>query len=294
MSWVALHFASGGAFFSGMALFLAGVFLVERCTGGGLRAAGRIAVFLGAAGIALSATPLPTLAYLGWGVCGLGWTVCAAKTGEEWARSRRWFRGALVACTVMAGLSEFWNQRAPTLAAGDRTELVVLGDSISAGEFVAGERAWPALIAEDHGVRVTNLAHNGATTVSILPRAGEAPRSGSLIVLEIGGNDLLDGTTAGEFEEQLDRLLTALGSIHGDVVMLELPLPPFYNRFGQIQRRLARRHGVALIPKRYFAGVFRGEEMTLDGLHLSPEGHERMAAMVWRIVGPAFELGKEN
>jgi acyl-CoA thioesterase-1 len=67
-------------------------------------------------------------------------------------------------------------------------------------------------------------------------------------------------------------------------VMLELPLPPTFNRFGEIQRRLARRHNVVLIPKRYFASVLVGEEATLDGLHLSPSGHRKMAEMVWQMV----------
>jgi len=63
--------------------------------------------------------------------------------------------------------------------------------------------------------------------------------------------------------------------------MLELPLPPLFNRFGEIQRRLARRYDVLLVPKRYFAGVLIGEQATLDGLHLSPAGHQKMADMIW-------------
>ena len=70
--------------------------------------------------------------------------------------------------------------------------------------------------------------------------------------------------------------------------MLELPLPPLYNRFGAIQRRLARRYGVVLIPKRYFAAALSGEAATIDGLHLSPAGHRKMAAMIWSLVSDAF------
>jgi acyl-CoA thioesterase-1 len=70
--------------------------------------------------------------------------------------------------------------------------------------------------------------------------------------------------------------------------MFELPLPPFYNEFGRIQRRLARAHGVALIPKWVLLGVLRGQAATLDSIHLSPAGQREMARSVWSVIGPAF------
>jgi lysophospholipase L1-like esterase len=71
--------------------------------------------------------------------------------------------------------------------------------------------------------------------------------------------------------------------------MLELPLIPLSNRFGEIQRRLARRHSVVLVPKRFFSSVLIGEQATLDGLHLSPAGHQKMADMIWELfTAPAI------
>ena len=70
--------------------------------------------------------------------------------------------------------------------------------------------------------------------------------------------------------------------------MLELPLPPFYNSFGLIQRKLARKYGVKLVPKRVFLSVLAGGGATLDSIHLSQAGHQQMANVVWEIVGPAY------
>lgn len=70
--------------------------------------------------------------------------------------------------------------------------------------------------------------------------------------------------------------------------MFELPLPPFCNEFGRVQRRLAAKHGVTLIPKRVFATVLAGEEATLDSIHLSRAGHERMAEVVWGLIRGAY------
>ena len=67
--------------------------------------------------------------------------------------------------------------------------------------------------------------------------------------------------------------------------MFELPLPPFYNAFGIIQRRLAKKHGVTLIPKRVLMRVLSGSNATLDSIHLTQHGHEMLAASVWEILG---------
>lgn len=172
-----------------------------------------------------------------------------------------------------------------------RTRLVVIGDSLSAEDFTDGGDPWPTLLAREHAIEVVNLAFSGAKAGSAAKRVTAEDVAGAVVLLEIGGNDLLGGTTPEGFERDLDSLLTKVCSGPRMVVMLELPLPPLYNRFGEIQRRLARRHNVVLIPKRYFASVLIGEEATLDGLHLSRSGHRKMAAMVWgALQNPKFEI----
>src|SRR5437764_1030097 len=79
--------------------------------------------------------------------------------------------------------------------------------------------------------------------------------SGSLVLAEIGGNDILGDTGPEAFGRGLDALLGRLRAGGRTVVMLELPLPPSYNRYGEAQRRLARRHGAFLVPKRVLLGV---------------------------------------
>ena len=69
------------------------------------------------------------------------------------------------------------------------------------------------------------------------------------------------------------------------VAMFELPLPPFNNRYGDAQRRIAKRHGVLLVPKRVLIGILTSEGATVDSIHLSRRGHELMAETVWGIIG---------
>lgn len=71
--------------------------------------------------------------------------------------------------------------------------------------------------------------------------------------------------------------------------MLELPLPPFRNSIGGIQRRLALKYHAILIPKHYFAEVECSKGATRDELHLSKIGAERMADMIWSFVYPLLD-----
>ena len=118
-----------------------------------------------------------------------------------------------------------------------------------------------------------------------LRQAEELPPHGGIVLLEIGGNDLLGPTTVEQFETGLSRLLERVCVPGRTVLMFELPLPPLRNEFGRIQRRLARQYGIGLIPRRVLISVLTGEGATLDSIHLSPRGHGRLAETVWDIVG---------
>lgn len=64
------------------------------------------------------------------------------------------------------------------------------------------------------------------------------------------------------------------------LVLFELPLPPFYNSYGKIQRDLAKKYKIPLIPKRFLGYVFATEGATSDGLHLTAKGHKLLAQIM--------------
>ena len=89
---------------------------------------------------------------------------------------------------------------------------------------------------------------------------------------------MLDGSPAHEFESSLDTLLNRLRETsRPNIVLLELPLLPGRWGYGAAQRRLARRHGAVLIPKRVLAKALTAPGNTTDGLHLTDRGHEQLA-----------------
>lgn len=128
----------------------------------------------------------------------------------------------------------------------------------------------------------------GATASSALKSAKSQSIKSQLVVVEIGGNDLLGSTTSPQFARDLDALLAHLAAEDRQLIMFELPLPPFYHEYGRIQRSVAAKHNVALVPKRVFLSVLAGSDSTLDTIHLSQSGHQFMADCVWHLIKSAF------
>ena len=114
-----------------------------------------------------------------------------------------------------------------------------------------------------------------------------------VILIEIGGNDLIAGMPSRQFGRSLEAILQKVTAPGRTVVMFELPLLPNRIACGQIQRRLAKKYGVWLIPKRYFTCVIGGANATSDGLHLLPEGTRRMATLVAQVLAPVLRSTRQ-
>lgn len=282
MESVIYFFGSGLAFFVGLLLMGLAIGLASLAEWPRLR---RWHAVLGIGGlllVALSAAPLPYVLYAIGGVACLVWLI-----GEQFARftsARRWLRSSLGLILAIGFALEIPYQVAPRVPKSP-LKLVLFGDSVSAGmgEGNSVER-WPQRLARLHLIEVRDHSHMGATVRTMLRESEPLTFEPGIVLLEIGGNDLLGTTKVADFERDLALLIERVAGPGRTVVMFELPLPPFANEFGRVQRRLSAQHGVLLIPKRLFVGVLTAEGATVDSVHLSPAGHVRMQELVADVV----------
>jgi acyl-CoA thioesterase-1 len=286
MQWMVLIFGSGLAFFLGVGLLLAS-FAASLVRWRGSAASATILAAVGLIVVALSGTPLAL-----W-FCGMAFALTVAWLASVRLQARNsWRRGlaALVAMTWLAAAAyEFQFQLMPTVEPVSSRRLYLFGDSLAAGVGSNEQHLWPQMLVELHRLDLTNHARAGATAAIALRAAQEISFNGGVVLLEIGGNDLLGSTTVEEFERDLDALLKLTCQPGVQVVMFELPIPPLCNGYGRVQRQLAARYGAALIPKRVLASVIAGKGSTIDSLHLSAKGHLAMAEAVWQVLAPAYE-----
>ena len=282
MNRIILGFADGSMFFAGLLLSTGALWLLicARIRLG--RPALNVTAIVGMVAVVASATPMPLWAYFVWIISAVSALVLVNRTASS-TRSQVLSCSVVLMATVALCVAELPNRRLPELRVPEGTTVYVLGDSISAGVGTR-ERCWPSVLEEMTHLRTVNLARPGATVEGAIAQAKGIVHPHGIVIVEIGGNDLLGGTNASVFHEQLDTLVSALCADQHSVLLLELPLFPFQNAFGQAQRAVARKHGVTLLPKLYFARVLGTDNGTLDGLHLSQAGHDAMASTIADVL----------
>jgi len=261
--------ASGGALPAGLVVLGAGALARARWprAGFGVAMAGLILVLASAVPVRRELYGVLVLAFGAWSAC-----------GRARVRAQRATLVGLLAAGVAVQGGDSW----PIRGAGPPSTslpVFVLGDSLSAG-LGRDTPTWPQVLADQTGRSVTNLAHPGSRLRDGLGQAEGLPSDESLVVIELGGNDLLGGATADEFRRDLTALLRGVTQAGRQVVMFELPLLPLQNRYGEAQREVCARLGVVLIPRRVLAGAVAWPGHTTDGLHLSAEGHRWLARRV--------------
>jgi lysophospholipase L1-like esterase len=289
MNTVALFFASGDSLYPGAALLALAVTTTPFLRRKWMQILGKLATWIGLAMVVMASSPLDwwmdaifAAVFLLWFV---GWTILHSRPGL--ATLRFGLATALVALLVTVSTSELLHRRMPEVRGVPSNRLVVIGDSISAG--IGGRApAWPTLFQQRTALKMRNLSLPGAGVAEALSMAREVEPHDSMVLIEIGGNDLLSGVSSVEFGRNLELLFSRLAAPGRVLVMFELPLVPQKIGYGRAQRRLAARYGAFLIPKHCLTDVLGSSDATSDGLHLSEAGALRMATLVERVLCQAL------
>jgi len=168
-------------------------------------------------------------------------------------------------------------------AAAEPVQIVVLGDSLSAGFGLPAADAYPArleaaLKAKGHDVRIINAGVSGDTSSAGLARLDWAVPAGTdAVILELGGNDALRGLPAAVTREALDRIIRRLKARRIAVLLAGMRAPPnlggeYADAFDAIYSELAKAHEVALVPF-FLDGVAADPKLNqADGIHPNAEG----------------------
>jgi lysophospholipase L1-like esterase len=168
------------------------------------------------------------------------------------------------------------------------SQVLALGDSLTAGAGVTSEEAWPDLLAKRTGWVVINGGVSGDTSgdaLQRLPALLEEHRP-VLVLVTLGGNDMLrhlpqEGTVA-----NLETILTQIKSQGAKAVLLATPkasvagvvfqnltVPDFY-------REVADRQQVPLIEDA-IADVLSDPQLKVDPLHPNAAGHALLSEKIF-------------
>jgi lysophospholipase L1-like esterase len=204
----------------------------------------------------------------------------------------RWLLLALV--LTLAGCGEA--EKLPALPPG--SVVLALGDSLTAGAGVTQEQAWPALLGQRTGWQVVNGGVNGNTSADALKRLPALldEHSPVLVLLTLGGNDMLRRLPVQQLEENLTRMVVKSRAEGAQVVMVATPLPSITGAVlrnlsaPELYGRVAGSQQVPLIEDA-IAEVLSDPLLKGDQLHPNAEGH---AVLATKIFDALRDIGYAN
>lgn len=191
---------------------------------------------------------------------------------------------------------------APAAPAGDEKLVVAFGDSLYAGYGVAQNESFPAeletaLKARGVAARVHNAGVSGDTTAAGLQRLAFAldglPKKPELVIVGLGGNDMLRGLPIEETEKNLTAILDELKRREIPAMLTGMLAAPnmgrdYVERFNDIYPALAKRYDVPLYPF-FLEGVVTDPKlMQPDRIHPTADGIDRIVARVTPVVEEAL------
>jgi len=188
-----------------------------------------------------------------------------------------------------------------TAAAPTPRNILVLGDSITAGYGLEPAQAYPALIqnkidAKRWPFKVINAGQSGDTTAGGLSRMDWLLRNHiDVLVVELGGNDGLRGLPAETTRKNLQAIIERSREKYPDVkiILAGMQVPPnmgrdYAKQFNAIFADIAKKNKAALVPF-VLEGVAGVPALNLpDGIHPTAKGHEIVAANVWKVLEPVL------
>lgn len=200
---------------------------------------------------------------------------------------------------IAAGLTAL-----PVRAFAARGQVVtILGDSITAGLGLPANLALPVqlhLALEKLGVHnvVRGAGVSGDTSGDGAARMDFSVQPDTqVVVVALGGNDLLQGVDTKTTKANLDRILTRLKARHMGVVLAGLHAPDeigagYARDFNAVFPALAKAHHVALYPD-LLAGIERNRALNQgDAIHPNAQGAAIIATRLAPLV--ARELKKRS
>lgn len=183
---------------------------------------------------------------------------------------------------------------------GPQRHVLAFGDSLFAGYNVAQEDSYPAklqaaLRARGINAKVTNAGVSGDTSAAGRQRLAftldaQDPKP-DLVILELGGNDLLRGLSPEQTRENFVAMLDELKKRQIPVLLMGMRAPPNYGpeyqkAFDDLYPALARQYGAALIPF-WLEAIYQDQSLfQQDRIHPTEEGIAQLVgATVEQVAG---------
>jgi acyl-CoA thioesterase-1 len=179
--------------------------------------------------------------------------------------------------------------------------VLFIGTSLTAGQGLASDQAFPALVqakADSAGtpIRAVNAGVSGETSAGALNRIDWVLKQpADIVVIETGANDALRALPVAQARSNIAAILDSVKSAkpHALILLVQMEAPPNLGRqyataFHDMYGELAREKGATLVP--FLLGGVAGVAALnqADGVHPNFRGEQIVAATVWKALQPVL------
>jgi acyl-CoA thioesterase-1 len=190
---------------------------------------------------------------------------------------------------------------AVTATAAPTKNILIFGDSLSAGYGIAREQSWPALLTQKlatngSAYNVVNASISGETTAGGLSRLPQSLREHrpTVVVIELGANDGLRGLPVSAMRNNLNAMIRTAKQNKTKVLLIGMKLPPNYGldytaQFAQSFGDIAKREKVALLPFLLEPLDDQRDVFQADGLHPVAAAQPKLLEHVWTALHPLLK-----
>jgi acyl-CoA thioesterase-1 len=185
------------------------------------------------------------------------------------------------------------------LSASAAKNILVFGDSLSAGYGIATEKSWVSLMQQElkrtqPGYSIVNASISGETARGGRQRIAKALAQyrPSIVIVELGANDGLRGFSTADIETNLAEIIEQSKHAGAKVLLAGMRLPPNYGepyitQFQDVFPRLAEQHRVRLLP--FLLEGVPHEQFQADNLHPAADAQPRIMRTVMQRLKPLLQ-----
>jgi acyl-CoA thioesterase-1 len=172
--------------------------------------------------------------------------------------------------------------------------ILVVGDSLSAAYGIERHAGWVQLLQQrlakkGYPYQVVNASISGNTTRSGLARLPAALKQykPAIVIIELGGNDGLQGLSIDEFRTNLSRMTGMVKKQGAKVLLCGVRIPPnlgmlYATKFQNVYRDVAQEHQ-SLLVKHILKGVAGNATlMQEDGVHPTASAQPLILENIWK------------
>jgi acyl-CoA thioesterase-1 len=177
------------------------------------------------------------------------------------------------------------------LHSGTGKQIIVLGDSITAGYGLETSQAYPNLLAQKLDLPILNRGVSGDTTADGLQRleVDVLDESPWLVIVALGGNDFLKKVPKTTTEQNLRSIIAKIQAQKAISVILGMNLGLFKDEYRDLYQRVATDTGSFLIPQVLKGIIDNPKHRQQDIIHPNAIGQEILATHIAKDLQPLIQ-----